>query len=255
MAILDEYQQLTEADPAFDPVRPVMVANVRAPERETAVPLITDPLTARVTDLFNVGYEILLQMFERFFAHTQESDAELKVLADATVALMLRVIKPLGDLITTLPAGDDYPGLTAGPSFELFYESDYLMPHKEAAWALLAERLDEAAWLCDAIRSGRGTAIAGGWSRSCPRCGTSRGHWPRACPSGARTPGSRPRRPAWSGLTSVRSSAGRTTWPPRPPAVAPPLVRAVSSATWPGPRTRSSRRPPRVKAATPRNRR
>src|SRR6266567_270610 len=160
VAILDEYQQLTEADPAFDPVRPVMAANVRAPERESAVPLITDPLTARVADLFNVGYEILLQMFERFFAHTDESDAELKVLADATVAVMLSVIKPLGDLITTLPAGDGYPGLMAGPSFELFYESDYLMPHKEAAWALLAERLDEAAWLCEAIRSGRGTALA-----------------------------------------------------------------------------------------------
>ena len=123
------------------------------------MPLITDPLTARVTDLFNVGYEILLQIFERFFAHTEETDAQLKTLADATIGLMLRVIKPLGDLITTLPAGRIYPGLTAGPSFELFYESDYLMPHREAAWALLAERLDEAAWLCERdSRSGRGTA-------------------------------------------------------------------------------------------------
>src|SRR6266567_2443746 len=161
VAILDEYQQLTEADPAFDPVRPVMAANVRAPERESAVPLITDPLTARVADLFNVGYEILLQLFERFFAHTEESDAQLAALADGTVALMLGVIKPLGDLITTLPVGPDHPGRTAGPSFELFYENDYLMPHWEAAWALLAERLDQAAWLCEAIGLGRGAAIAG----------------------------------------------------------------------------------------------
>jgi CDGSH-type Zn-finger protein/truncated hemoglobin YjbI len=74
---------------------------------------------------------------------------------------MLQVIKPLGDLITTLAVGDGYPGKTAGPSFELFYESDYVMPHREAAWALLAERLDEAAWLCDQLRSGRGKHIAG----------------------------------------------------------------------------------------------
>ena len=74
------------------------------------MPLISDPLTARVTDLFNVGYEILLQIFERFFAHTEETDAQLKALADATVALMLRVIKPLGDLITTLPGGAGPPG-------------------------------------------------------------------------------------------------------------------------------------------------
>ncbi|HEY1320342.1 MAG TPA: ferritin-like domain-containing protein [Streptosporangiaceae bacterium] len=159
--ILDEYQQLREANPDFEPVRPVMAANVRPPERAVDVPLIGDPLTARVTDLFNVGYEVLLQIFERFFAHTEESDAELKTLADATVAIMLRVIKPLGDLITTLPVGDEHPGMTAGPSFELFYESDYLMPHRDAAWALLAERLDEAAWLCDELASGRGQHIAG----------------------------------------------------------------------------------------------
>ncbi len=161
VSILDEYQQLREANPDFDPVRPVMAANVRPPERDVDVPLIGDPLTARVTDLFNVGYEILLQIFERFFAHTEETDAELKALADATVAIMLRVIKPLGDLITTLPVGEEHPGMTAGPSFELFYESDYLMPHREAAWALLAERLDEAAWLCDQLQSGRGQSIVG----------------------------------------------------------------------------------------------
>src|SRR5260370_7039948 len=73
---------------------------------------------------------------------------------------MVRVIKPLGDLITTLPVGPGHPGRTAGPSFELFYENDYLMPHQHAAWALVAERLDEAAWLCEAIQSGRGAAVA-----------------------------------------------------------------------------------------------
>src|SRR5499427_4154915 len=159
--ILDEYQRLSAANPGFDPVRPVMAANVRPPERDVDVPLIGDQLTARVTDLFNVGYEVLLQIFERFFAHTEETDAELKALADATVAIMLRVIKPLGDLITTLPVGEEHPGTTAGPSFELFYESDYLMPHRDAAWALLAERLDEAAWLCDQLQTGRGRHIAG----------------------------------------------------------------------------------------------
>ena len=161
VGILDEYQQLRAANPGFDPVRPVMAANVRQPERDMELPLIGDPLTARVTDLFNVGYEILLQTLERFFAHTEESDAQLKTLADTTVGLMLRVIKPLGDLITTLPVGGAHPGMTAGPSFELFYESDYLMPHQDAAWALLAERLDEAAWLCGEIQSGRGKRVAG----------------------------------------------------------------------------------------------
>ena len=160
VAILDEYEQMREANPGFEPTRPVMAANVRPHDRADAVPVITDPLTARVTDLFNVNYEILLQLFERFFAHTTETDAQLKVLADASVALMVQVIKPLGSLITTLPPGPAYPGRTAGPSFELFYESDYLMPHQHAAWALLAERLDAAAWLCSELCAGRGTAVA-----------------------------------------------------------------------------------------------
>jgi len=161
VSILDEFEQMTAASPGFDPVRPVMAANCRPPERSGEVPLIEDPLTARVTDLFNVAYEILLQIFERYFAHTEETDGQLKMLADATITLMLRVLKPLGDLITTLPVGPGQPGRTAGPSFELFYETDYLMPHREAAWALLAERLDEAGWLCAEIQAGRGTQIAG----------------------------------------------------------------------------------------------
>ncbi len=158
--ILDEYQQLTQANPQFDPVRPVIAANVRPCEGPVQVPLIEDPLTARVTDLFNVAYEILLQMFERFFAHTEETDEQLATLADATVGLMVRAIKPLGDLITTRPAGPAHPGRTAGPSFELFYETDYLMPHRQAAWALLTERLNEATWLCEELRIGRGASLA-----------------------------------------------------------------------------------------------
>src|ERR1700683_975510 len=146
--ILDEFMQLREANPLFEPVRPVVPVNVRPAERETDIPLATDPLAVQVMELFNVIYEILRLMLQRFFAHTEETDAQLKALADATVALMLRAIKPLGDLVTTLPAGPEYPGRTAGPSFELFYESDYVLPHREAAWILLSERVRQAADFC-----------------------------------------------------------------------------------------------------------
>jgi CDGSH-type Zn-finger protein/truncated hemoglobin YjbI len=151
--ILDEYRQMKSDNPGFDPVRPVLPAKVRPGEREDdATPLIGDPVTARVTDLFNVAYEVLLQALERYFAHTEETDAQLGTLADATVALMLRVLRPLGDLIPTLPVGPEHPDRTAGPSFELFYETDYLMPHREAAWTLLEERLRDAAAFCDGVR-------------------------------------------------------------------------------------------------------
>jgi hypothetical protein len=65
---------------------------------------------------------------------------------------MRAAIKPLGDLLTTLPVGPDHADMNAGPSFELFYESDYLLPHREAAWALLEERVREAANFGSIIR-------------------------------------------------------------------------------------------------------
>ncbi len=210
VAILDEYEQMREANPGFEPARPVLAANVRPHDRAGAVPVITDPLTARVTDLFNVNYEILLQLFERFFAHTTETDAQLKVLADASVALMVQVIKPLGSLITTLPPGPAYPGRTAGPSFELFYESDYLMPHQHAAWALLAERLDTAAWLCSELCAGRGTAVA---AQLEPVLGAIR----QIAAALAAHLGAAARRPPWRRLGRGCWPPTSTPWPSRPP--------------------------------------
>jgi len=148
VAILGEYMELKLANPAFDATRPVVPVNVRPAERQIDIPLVTDPLARQVMDLFNVSYEVLLLMLQRFFAHTEETDAQLKALADAAVNLMFGAIEPLGDLVTTLPAGPDYPGLTAGPSFELFYESDSILPHREAAWILLIERIRQAADFC-----------------------------------------------------------------------------------------------------------
>jgi CDGSH-type Zn-finger protein/truncated hemoglobin YjbI len=147
--ILDEFEQLRVANRGFNPVRPVLPVNVRPSERDTSIALATDPVARQVMDLFNVGYEVLLLMLQRFFAHTEETDAQLKVLADASVNLMFGAIEPLGNLVTTLPVGPQYPGRTAGPSFELFYESDYVLPHREAAWILLTERINQAADFCE----------------------------------------------------------------------------------------------------------
>jgi len=148
------------ANPAFDPVRPVMFATVRRSERVDSIPLIGDPVTARCADLFNVAYEILLQILERYFAHTEETDAQLSTLANAALTLMAGVLKPIGELITTLPVGPEHPGRNAGPSFELFYEDDDLMPHRESAWVLLEERLRDASSFCAAVIEGSPEDVA-----------------------------------------------------------------------------------------------
>src|SRR5919106_530611 len=149
--ILEEYRRMIAANPAFDPVRPVMFAKVRRGEHDDSIPLIGDRVTSQCTDLFNVGYEILLQILERYFAHTEENDGQLATLAHAAVTLMGGVLRPLGELITTLPIGPEHPGRNAGPSFELFYEDDDLVPHRESAWALLEERLRDASSFCGAV--------------------------------------------------------------------------------------------------------
>jgi Ferritin-like len=145
LGILDEYLELKEADPAFEPARPVVAANVRPQSTGIEVPLITDPGTTRAMDLLNVTYEVLLQLLSRYFAHTDETPQQLQVLADVSVSLMYTAIKPLGTVVTRLPVGPHLPGTTAGPGFELFYQVDYLLPHQEAAWVLMEERLRDAA--------------------------------------------------------------------------------------------------------------
>ena len=133
---------------------------MRPSQHDESVPRITEGVTSRCTDLFNVGYEVLLQMLHRYFAHTEETDAQLTTLSRGSISLMVGVLRPLGDLITTLPVGSQHPAMTAGASFELFYESDYVLPHRTAAWALLEERLREAVNFCDLIQKSSGQRVA-----------------------------------------------------------------------------------------------
>jgi len=143
--VLEEFLELKDADPAFEPARPVVAANVRPQTTGVVVPLITDAGTTRCMDLLNVCYEVLLQLLSRYFAHSDETAEQLEVLADVSVGLMFGAIKPLGTVVTTLPVGSHLPGMTAGPGFELFYQVDYLLPHQTAAWILMEERLRDAA--------------------------------------------------------------------------------------------------------------
>lgn len=146
LKVYEEYRALTQADPAFEPARPVIPARVRLPRDVDEGPLITDPRTASVSDLFNGSYEALIEVLLRFFVHEDggEGDAELATLSDAAVGAMFSVIAPLGRLLTRLPVGPEAPGQTAGPTFDIFRRS-YLLPHRKAAWVILRERLNELA--------------------------------------------------------------------------------------------------------------
>jgi hypothetical protein len=149
LRVLDEYLEMLAAQPGLEVVRPVLPALVRPPESGEEVDLITDPRTARVADLANVAYEVLLQLLYRLLSRIDETDEQMRTLSNVGVGLMYEVIEPLGEILTTLPVGSAHPGKTAGPTFELFYQPDYLLPHRAAAWQLMSEHLAEGADLAD----------------------------------------------------------------------------------------------------------
>jgi hypothetical protein len=150
--MLDEFLAIREADPSFDPARPVILAHVRPPASGAPVTLITESFPTRATDLLNASYEVLLQLLSRYFANSGETPEQLATLADVAVGLMYAAIKPLGEIVTRMPIGPEHPGRTVGPAFELFYDVDYLLPHRDAAWVLMEERLREIADLATRCR-------------------------------------------------------------------------------------------------------
>jgi hypothetical protein len=143
--VFDEFLKMRGDDPYFEPAHPVVAARVRVGDGGAAAPLITDQMTARVADLFNVCYEVLLLLLYRLLSRIDETDEQIAVLADVGVGLMFEAIAPIAKVLSTLPIGDDLPGSTAGAPFELFYQPDYLLPHRRAAWLVISERIGEAA--------------------------------------------------------------------------------------------------------------
>jgi hypothetical protein len=143
LTVYNEFRELKQQDPAFEPAYPARIAWAQFPvESKDDLLLITEPLTAGISDLFNSCYQVLLQMLIRFFVHSGENEPQFQVLADCAVNSMFELILPLGELLTRLPISSAYPDLTAGPNFEIF-RTGYILPHRHSAWRLMQERLGE----------------------------------------------------------------------------------------------------------------
>jgi len=103
-------------------------------------PQPTGQVTREVAELFNLGYEVLLQVLTRFFTHTEETDEQLDALVQAAFGIMAGVLQPLGTALTRMPMGPGNPGRTAGAAFEMYYKMGNFVPWRKAAWVLLSER-------------------------------------------------------------------------------------------------------------------
>ena len=51
------------------------------------------------------------------------------------------VMRELCPVLTSLPIGPSHPGRTAGPTLEIARPASFVLPHRQAAWNILNERL------------------------------------------------------------------------------------------------------------------
>jgi Ferritin-like len=151
VGILEDLLAAQAADPAFNPARPVEPAFVRLPPDVEAGTVIEDPATARVADLANGLYEVTLQVLSRYYIHHGENAAEFDALARTAKHLMNWVLRELGPVLTALPVGPSRPGQTAGPTFDIARTDSFLLPHQDAAWKIITERLDTLQQACASL--------------------------------------------------------------------------------------------------------
>jgi len=144
-AIRREYATLTEKAQregrAFNPVRPLLSnPSTRGIAETPGTNRITDPVAQELAGLFNSTYALMLSMLARFFAHGDETEEEMRLMARGTLRIMASGLRPLGEALAKTPAGREYPGMNAGPVFG-FTRSIHLLAHKQAAWIYFSERL------------------------------------------------------------------------------------------------------------------
>lgn len=151
LRIREEYAEVLARDPSFVPGRPVVTSPYAMTPNDLApgavVSLLDDAMSEDICNLFDGCYEVMVQLLGRLFAHADELPAEFDTMADVAISLMIEAVQPLGNALTTLPAGPSHPGLTAGPSFRLS-RGAAVPAHREAARAVFHERLLELQRYC-----------------------------------------------------------------------------------------------------------
>jgi hypothetical protein len=139
-AIRDEYDAFLRADPDFTPYRSVVEEPVMfRPIDEGRATHVTAPAAARVLDLANAAYGLMLRLLASGFSGGTREQRGAEI--GGAIAVM-SVVKSLSVLLTTLPAGKGKQ--TAGMNFHL-PRTTLALPQREAGPALLAERAQELA--------------------------------------------------------------------------------------------------------------
>ena len=176
-AIREELEVLQRTRPDFEPARPVVenpCLESRPDQPEMA--RMSDPVTAKVVDLGNALYALVMRTFAQVFSPAP-LPRELRVELSAAATELMYAMSLVGEAATTLPAGGANAGATAGLTFALPISSSQLV--QRCAAQILSERTRELARAAARLNRARPWPdLPGDW-----RC------WPiasRACMSGSR---------------------------------------------------------------------
>jgi rubrerythrin len=159
----DLYQDLKkelEKPGRFDPSRNVADNPMLRRHQDTLnsknIHIVEYEYTRKVLELFNAGYETMVDMLILFFANDGISKNERNILMNtAFFPFMTMFIRPVGEILSMLPlvADEQRPleVLRAGGSYE-FYINIALMPRTKPEWTYLGERLKEMVTLSKTLQ-------------------------------------------------------------------------------------------------------
>jgi CDGSH-type Zn-finger protein/uncharacterized Fe-S cluster protein YjdI len=143
VAIKDEFARLKLAWPDFEPARPVADnPTLINPGGRTDVMPIGDARTAKVVDLGNSLYALMMRTFAQVFAPAP-LPRELRVGLALAANEIMRAMTLVGEAVTRLPIGPARPGATAGLTFALPLSAGQLV--QRCAAQILSERARELA--------------------------------------------------------------------------------------------------------------
>lgn len=127
----------------WDPAYPVL-RNPTLHTVDAARCHVTNAPARAAMTVFNRSYQLAAQLMVQHFGYCPAGNLRRSPLMNWALDIMVTVLRPLGELIVTLPSG--LAGRTAGPSFELEREPRYI-PRPEIAMACMAREADEIAEL------------------------------------------------------------------------------------------------------------
>ncbi|MEL6166773.1 MAG: isovaleryl-CoA dehydrogenase, partial [Cyanobacteria bacterium J06628_3] len=112
--------------------------------------VVTVPQTRTVMEIFNESYFLMMQLMVQHFNSNPNGSLRRSKLMNASIDIMTGMMRPLGELLMTLPSGKR--GKTAGPSFTI--PTPEYIPNQETAYKTIStkfEQLAKRSYKCEVI--------------------------------------------------------------------------------------------------------